>query len=154
MIGVMGKEIERKFLVRRELWKPTSEGVIIRQGYLSQVPERVVRVRLMGDKAYLAIKGKNVGVTRMEFEYEIPTTDAVEMLKLCEQPIIEKTRYQEGAWEVDEFGGVNEGLLLAEIELLTETENFVRPKWLGEEVSCDSRYYNSNLVERPYTTWG
>ncbi len=153
----MGKEIERKFLVKEERWRPKEEGVRIAQGYLSTVPERTVRVRIKGRRGYLTVKGKNEGISRKEFEYEIPLEDAEELLKLSESSILEKRRYQETVeghiWEVDVFFGENEGLFLAEIELQYENESFKKPEWLGEEVSEDSRYYNSNLSRQPYRKW-
>lgn len=153
----MGKEIERKFLVKEERWRPKEEGVRIAQGYLSTVPERTVRVRIKGRRGYLTVKGKNEGISRKEFEYEIPLEDAEELLKLSESSILEKRRYRETVeghiWEVDVFFGENEGLFLAEIELQYENESFKKPEWLGEEVSEDSRYYNSNLSRQPYRKW-
>ena len=152
----MAKEIERKFLVK-DSWQPQSAGIKIAQGYLSTVPERTVRVRIKGDKGYLTIKGKNVGVSRAEYEYEIPRQDAEEMLQLAEQPILVKTRYleQQGefTWEVDVFAGENQGLVVAEIELPTEDAEFSRPAWLGQEVSGDVRYYNANLIKCPFSLW-
>ncbi len=153
----MAWEIERKFLVKEELWKPQGEGVRIAQGYLCGTPERTVRVRLKGDRGYLTVKGKNRGISRREFEYEIPKEDAEAMLGLCEAAVIDKMRYSEPMgnhlWEVDVFLGENRGLLLAEIELRHEDEAFQRPQWLGEEVSGDPRYYNSSLSQRPYGSW-
>lgn len=153
----MGQEIERKFLVVRELWEPKGEGVRIAQGYLNADPERTVRVRVKGNMGYLTVKGKNEGIARKEFEYEIPLEDAEEMLKLCALPIIEKRRFREKVeghtWEVDAFSGDNRGLLLAEIELQEENESFKRPEWLGREVSEDPRYYNSNLSRHPFGRW-
>jgi CYTH domain-containing protein len=153
----MGKEIERKFLVRQGEW-PKNEGVTYRQGYLSTVKERTVRVRIAGDAAFLTVKGISKGATRAEFEYDIPVSDAEEMLDhLCEQPLIEKRRYEieHGGltWEVDEFFGNNEGLVLAEVELESEDQQFERPPWVGEEVTDDPRYFNANLVEHPYRDW-
>lgn len=153
----MGIEIERKFLVRDETWRAGARGVPFRQGYLSTHRERTVRVRREGDRAVLTIKGPSVGARRTELEYEIPVADADELLALCEQPLIEKTRYRVpvGAhvFEVDEFHGVNAGLVLAEVELADEAERFERPAWLGEEVTDDPRYVNANLVAHPYTSW-
>ncbi|KRB84521.1 CYTH domain-containing protein [Noviherbaspirillum sp. Root189] len=154
----MSVEIERKFLVRGDAWKALGQGVLLRQGYLSSNPERVVRVRIEGDGAVLTIKGRSVGATRGEWEYAIPVADAQEILDgLCERPIIEKTRYRiefEGmTWEVDEFMGDNAGLVVAEIELLTEDQVFVKPEWVGDEVTDDARYFNSNLIRRPYSSW-
>ncbi len=152
----MAKEIERKFLVQAS-WQPQAEGVKIAQGYLSTVPERTVRVRIKGDKGYLTIKGKNQGISRAEFEYEIPLRDAEELLKLAEQPILSKTRYfeqQDGfTWEIDVFEGENQGLIVAEIELPDEQAAFAEPAWLGKEVSGDVRYYNANLIKNPFSQW-
>lgn len=153
----MALEIERKFLVRNENWR-TVNGTPYRQGYLNSDLHRVVRVRTMGETAVLTVKGLNTGAVRREFEYDIPLTDANEMLdNLCERPLIEKTRYRiefaGHTWEVDEFFGENTGLVVAEIELDSEDENFERPDWLGKEVTADPRYFNSNLVLRPYTIW-
>lgn len=154
----MGKEIERKFLVAGTAWKSLGEGTLYRQGYLSTVKERVVRVRTIAERAYLTIKGLSVGLTRTEFEYEIPLTDANLMLdELCERPLIEKTRYlirHRGlVWEVDEFHGENAGLVLAEVELADESQTPELPPWIGREVSDDPRYYNANLIANPYTRW-
>lgn len=154
----MSVEIERKFLVRGDGWRALGQGVLLRQGYLSSNPERVVRVRIEGDGAVLTIKGRSVGATRGEWEYPIPVADAQEFLDgLCERPIIEKTRYRiefEGmTWEVDEFMGDNAGLVVAEIELATEDQVFVKPEWVGDEVTDDARYFNSNLIRRPYLSW-
>ena len=152
----MAKEIERKFLVK-ESWQPQDEGIKIAQGYLSTVPERTVRVRIKGNKGYLTIKGKNQGISRTEFEYEIPLGDAEELLKLAEQPILSKTRYLEQhgnrLWEIDVFAGENQGLVVAEVELPDEQADFSRPDWLGQEVSGDVRYYNANLIKKPFSLW-
>lgn len=153
----MAKEIERKFLVTGDSWQAT-EGTHYRQGYLSTVKERTIRVRTINDKGFLTIKGITRGVSRLEFEYEIPHAEATQMLDdLCEQPLVEKTRrkIKLGAhtWEVDAFHGVNEGLVVAEIELGSEDEAFEKFDWVGEEVSGDPRYFNSNLIANPYTTW-
>ena len=154
----MAVEIERKFLVVEDSWRELAEGTSYRQGYLSTVKERTVRVRTIDDKGYLTIKGITIGATRAEYEYEIPAADANEMLDtLCEQPIIEKKRYKiprDGfTWEIDEFGGVNEGLIVAEIELESEDQAFDKPDWVGEEVTGDPRYFNSNLIATPFTAW-
>ena len=153
----MAKEIERKFLVKRELFKPTDEGEYIAQGYLSSTPERTVRVRIKNHRGYLTIKGTNVRISRSEFEYEIPEADAEELLELCEPSIIVKRRHiinVEGSrWEVDIFEGDNAGLIVAEIELESEESEFAKPEWLGEEVSFDPRYYNSNLSKHPFKLW-
>ncbi|MCP4428246.1 MAG: CYTH domain-containing protein [Chloroflexi bacterium] len=153
----MGTEIERKFLVVGNGWRET-EGKLYRQGYLNSAKERVVRVRVVGEKGYLTIKGVNVGAVRAEFEYEIPVEEANEMLNsLCEWPIVEKQRHivEFGGftWEVDAFADENEGLVVAEIELESEDQSFDKPDWIGEEVTDDPRYYNVNLVKRPFQTW-
>lgn len=153
----MAKEIERKYLVIDGVWKELATGTVYRQGYLSTVPERTVRVRVIGDKGYLTIKGLSVGATRDEFEYEIPGQDANELLRLCEPPIIEKTRYKiefEGLiWEVDEFSGENTGLIIAEVELRHEHQEVILPAWVGDEVTYDPKYFNANLVKNPYQKW-
>lgn len=154
----MGIEIERKFLVTSDAWMQQGEPVLLRQGYLSSHPSRVVRVRIEGNGAVMTIKGKNVGASRGEWEYPIPMDDAREFLdKLCEQPIIEKYRrripYAGFVWEVDEFLGANAGLVVAEIELPSEDQAFDKPDWIGEEVTHDKRYLNSNLIANPYSNW-
>ncbi len=154
----MGKEIERKFLVKGEAWKALAAGTVYRQGYLSTVKERTVRVRTVGEKGFLTIKGVTTGVTRAEFEYEVPAADANAMLDgLCEKPLVEKTRYRiplDGyTWEVDEFHGDNDGLVVAEVELKSADEKPPLPEWVGEDVSSDPRYFNSNLVKKPFKTW-
>jgi len=154
----MGVEIERKFLVRGDAWMTLGEPVFFKQGYLSSHKERVVRVRIEGERAVLTIKGANKGATRGEWEYEIPVADAAELLDgLCEQPLIEKYRrrisYAGNVWEVDEFLGANAGLVVAEIELQSEDQQFDKPDWIGEEVTSDLRYLNSNLIKQPYATW-
>ena len=152
----MGTEIERKFMVKEGLWRD-QKATKYRQGYLSTVKERTVRVRTIGDKGYLTIKGIAIGASRMEFEYEIPSQDADALLDICEKPLIEKNRYkvQFGGfvWEVDEFFGENQGLIVAEIELESEDQNFPKPNWVGEEVTGDPLYFNSNLIKHPYTKW-
>ncbi len=154
----MGKEIERKFLVKGEKWKTAAKGTVYRQGYLSSVKERVVRVRTIENKGFLTIKGITKGVSRSEFEYEISVEDADIMLdEICEKPIIEKKRYKiaVGAlvFEVDEFFGENEGLVVAEVELVDEKQKIDLPEWIGTEVSGDSRYFNSNLIKHPFKKW-
>lgn len=154
----MAKEIERKFLIKRELWQPQSQGVEIRQGYLSLDPERTVRVRTKGAKGYLTIKGKNQGISRTELEYEIPYEEACQMLEeLCLRPLVEKTRYLEQhgqqLWEIDIFVGDNEGLAVAEAELPSEDTALALPIWIDREVSGEARYYNSNLIRLPYKNW-
>ncbi len=154
----MGTEIERKFLLTGDAWRKLAEGTHYRQGYLNSVKERTVRVRTINDKGFLTIKGITVGATRVEYEYEIPKDECSAMLDdLAEKPIIEKSRYKVGfggfVWEIDEFFGENEGLIVAEIELESEDQVFEKPEWVGEEVSGDPRYFNSNLIKHPYTKW-
>jgi adenylate cyclase len=152
----MGVEIERKFLVTDDRWK-TGPGVAFRQGYLNRDKERTVRVRIAGERAFLTVKGKSVGATRSEFEYPIPEADAHALLKLCEGPLVEKTRHlvehAGTTWEVDVFAGDNAGLVVAEVELQSEVQTFVRPPWLGAEVTHDARYFNSNLASHPFCNW-
>ncbi|WP_433964872.1 CYTH domain-containing protein [Tunturiibacter gelidiferens] len=154
----MAKEIERKFLVRDNTWRGQGGGKRYRQGYLCMVKERTVRVRTTGDKGFITIKGMSVGATRSEYEYEIPLADAIEMLdRLCERPLIEKTRYRvsnEGlVWEIDEFEGDNRGLIIAEVELKEESQSITLPGWVGQEVTGDSRYFNANLAANPFSKW-
>ena len=154
----VASEIEHKYLVLKEAWRPSTPGVLYRQGYLSSTKECAVRVRIAGDKAYLTVKGPSTGVTRLEFEYPIPIADAATMLdRLCQQPLIEKMRYREEfeghRWEVDEFHGDNSGLVIAEIELANASEPFAMPPWPAAEVSHDPRYFNANLVLNPYKNW-
>jgi len=154
----MGKEIERKFLLKDDSWRGLATGTSYRQGYLNSIKERVVRVRTIDDKGYLTVKGITTGATRLEYEYEIPGKDATEMLNdLCEKPIIEKNRHTIDfagfTWEVDEFFGENEGLAVAEIELKNEEQQFEEPEWIGDEVTGDPKYFNSNLIINPYTKW-
>ncbi|MCP4754474.1 MAG: CYTH domain-containing protein [Proteobacteria bacterium] len=154
----MGTEIERKFLVKGTGWKDGVVGRIYRQGYLPTGDECVVRVRVAGDDGYLTIKGRNVGLTRLEFEYPIPVEEADSLLdSLCRKPIVEKTRYEveyEGlVWEIDVFAGENEGLVTAEVELENENLEVSLPDWIDREVSDDARYFNVNLVEHPYCEW-
>ncbi len=153
----MGIEIERKFLVSGDEWRALGRGVPYRQGYLCAEAERVVRVRTMGDRAVLTVKGLRTGLARPEFEYTIPFEDAQRLLELCLQPIVEKTRYtvtvSDLAWEVDEFHGLNCGLVTAECELTDAEQPIVKPAWVGAEVTTDPRYSNNNLVARPFTTW-
>lgn len=153
-------EIERKFLVKDDSFKTAAfKQNRIAQGYLSSVPERTVRVRIKADKGFLTIKGitNETGMSRFEWEKEIPADEARSLLQLCEKGVIEKTRYEvkvgQHIYEVDEFYGENEGLTIAEIELQSETENFEKPNWLGQEVTNDKRYYNSNLSVHPFRNW-
>ena len=154
----MAKEIERKFLVRDTSFKLFSTGVLFRQGYLNRDKERTVRVRVADELAYITIKGVTNGMERLEFEYMIPMEDANELLEtICIKPLIEKFRYKfvsDGhVWEVDEFIGDNEGLIIAEVELQSADEQVVLPNWVGKEVTGDVRYYNSNLVINPFKEW-
>ena len=154
----MGTEIERKFLVTENSWRSLAAGVKYRQGYLNSVKERTVRVRTIDDKGFLTIKGITTGASRAEYEYEIPVGDADALLDdLCEKPLIEKNRYKidfEGfVWEVDEFFGENKGLIVAEVELESEDQAFEKPGWIGEEVTGDPKYFNSNLINNPYLKW-
>jgi len=154
----MALEIERKFLVDPERWRPNGKGNKLIQAYLSVEPNPTVRVRIAGEKAFLTIKGRSESISRLEFEYEIPVEDARELLCLAVSNPVEKTRYEVEfggfIWEVDEFSGKNSGLLMAEIELDAELQEFPHPEWLLEEVSADRRYYNSSLSEYPFQEWG
>ena len=155
----MGKEIERKFLVQSDAWRDeVTESTRLVQGYLLRGDQSAVRVRIKGDKAHLNIKHSLDGINRLEYEYEIPMDDAREILEqVARKPLIDKTRHciERGKhlWEIDEFYGDNAGLVVAEIELGDADEEFDKPAWLGEEVSLDQRYYNSNLSKLPYTQW-
>lgn len=158
----MGTEIERKFLVQLDSWRKevVAESYLC-QGYMSLQGDlhRTIRIRIAGEKAFLTLKGPNDGISRMEFEYPIPPEDARILLRdFCEGAVIEKIRHivpcpNGRKWEIDEFQGDNAGLILAEIELTSEEETFPRPEWLGEEVSGDKAYYNSNLRLNPYKNW-
>lgn len=152
----MAIEIERKFLVQGDAWR-AAPAVFYSQGYLNGDKARTVRVRIAGDEAFLTIKGQSVGASRAEFEYAIPLADARELLAICEQPLIEKNRRKIShagfVWEVDEFLGENLGLVVAEIELPTEETQFARPDWVGQEVTDDVRYFNSNLAKLPFSRW-
>lgn len=153
-------EIERKFLVAGNTWREQVRSrELLRQGYLDSAELCSVRVRAAGEHAWLNIKARRPGMSRLEFEYPIPLSDADAMLdELCKGPLIEKYRHEIPAggahvWQVDEFLGLNHGLIVAEIELSNEAEEFARPSWLGEEVTHDERYYNHNLAQRPYAEW-
>jgi len=155
----MAKEIERKFLVKPRNWSELGPGLKIRQGYLSATIERTVRVRTYGDHGYVTIKGKTSGISRDEYEYEIPFADATEILdNLCLQPLIEKTRYRipfkGNIFEVDEFAGANRGLTVAEAELRSADEKIELPEWIDRDISDDPRYFNSSLAQKPFSTWG
>ncbi|MEN6311294.1 MAG: CYTH domain-containing protein [Acidobacteriota bacterium] len=154
----MAKEIEKKFLVKGKAWRAGAAGTVYRQGYLSSVKERVVRVRTIESKGFLTVKGITKGISRSEFEYEISVDDANTMLDdICEKPLIEKKRYRIPVgglvFEVDEFFGENEGLVVAEVEIKDEKQAIALPDWVGEEVSGDPRYFNSNLIANPYKKW-
>ncbi|MBD2204645.1 CYTH domain-containing protein [Calothrix sp. FACHB-1219] len=154
----MAAEIERKFLVKGDSWRKLAEGSRYVQGYISTAKQATVRVRIVGNQGYLTIKGATVQYSRSEFEYPIPVEDAQEMLDtLCDRPLIEKTRYKipygNLIWEIDEFEGVNKGLIIAEVELTDEKQQIELPDWIGEEVSDNPKYYNSNLVKHPFSQW-
>ena len=152
----MGIEIERKYLVSGEAWR-TGNPSRYRQGYLSLDPERIVRVRVADDTAFLTVKSIPQGITRREYEYTIPHGDAVEMLDLCEGSVVEKLRHRvpQGSlvWEIDEFLGDNAGLIVAEVELPSESHPFTKPDWVAEDVTDDPRYSNSRLAQHPFTQW-
>ncbi|MBE9012961.1 CYTH domain-containing protein [Pseudanabaenaceae cyanobacterium LEGE 13415] len=153
----MGVEIERKFLVKNDQWRKLAEGELYRQGYIPTL-ESTVRIRVIRDRGFITIKGRTQGISRAEYEYEIPLEDATQMLDtLCKPPLIEKHRHKielNGlVWEVDEFLGANRGLTIAEVELKSADQSIDLPDWIGEDVSHDPRYYNSNLAQHPYTTW-
>ena len=155
----MAQEIERKFLVKGDFKGEAYKETRITQGYLSSVPERTVRVRVKGDKGFITIKGigDETGASRYEWEKEIPVGEVQELLKICEPGVIDKTRYLvkhgDHTYEVDEFYGDNEGLVIAEVELQSADESFEKPGWLGKEVTGDVRYYNSMLMKAPYKEW-
>ena len=155
----MALEIERKFLLASDDWRARVRSrQLMRQGYLTGGSRCSVRARIANDQAWLNIKARRSGMTRVEFEYPIPVADADEILgDLCEGPLVEKYRHEvpvgDHVWEIDEFIGDNAGLIVAEIELESEQEHFERPSWLGMEVTDDQRYYNSNLVKQPYREW-
>jgi adenylate cyclase len=155
----MALEIERKFLVRSDEWRAQVQSrELLKQGYLTAGAACSIRARVAGERAWLNIKAKRSGMTRLEFEYPIPRADADEILgELCNGPLLEKYRHRipagELVWEIDEFLGANAGLIVAEIELPSEQAQFARPAWLGEEVTDDVRYYNFNLVQKPYREW-
>lgn len=156
----MAQEIEKKFLVKSDAFKKEAfKETRITQGYLSSVPEHTVRVRVKGEKGFITVKGigNETGASRFEWEKEIPASEVQELLKICEPGVIDKTRYLvkngEYAWEVDEFYGDNEGLVVAEIELPAEDAKFDVPEWIGDEVTGDKRFYNSMLMKNPYKNW-
>jgi adenylate cyclase len=156
----MAREIEKKFLVKDDRYKTeAAKQTRITQGYLSSVPERTVRVRIKGKSGYITIKGigNDSGASRYEWEKEIPVSEVEELLKICEPGVIDKTRYEVKAghhtFEVDEFYGDNEGLVVAEVELQNEQDHVEKPAWLGEEVTGQTKYYNSMLMKHPYNRW-
>lgn len=154
----MAKEIERKFLVQGDAWRALASGRYYCQGYIPTQGNQTVRVRIIGDQGYLTLKGPTRGISRSEFEYEIPGADARAILsELCQRPLIEKHRHKipvgNVVWEVDEFLGENQGLLLAEVELSHPDQTVELPGWIGAEVTGDPRYYNSNLVQYPFKDW-
>lgn len=155
----MAQEIERKFLVKGDFKSEAFKSTRITQGYISSVPERTVRVRIKGAQGFLTIKGKGnySGISRYEWEKEIPLNEAEELLQLCEPGVIDKTRYLvksgKHTIEIDEFHGANEGLVIAEIELQNENEPFIKPTWLSSEVTGETKYYNAMLARAPYSTW-
>ena len=155
----MAIEIEHKFLLTDESWREkVKKAIIFKQGYLSSMPTTSIRVRICDEQAWLNIKSATIGNKRMEFEYEIPLTDANQIIELlCKKPIIEKTRHyvenENNTWEIDEFHGENQGLIVAEIELNSETQPFTIPEWIGQEVTHDVRYYNNYLAVKPYNSW-
>jgi adenylate cyclase len=154
----MAKEIERKFLLDRTKLGSLDGGTLIKQGYIKTIDKTVVRARVAGNKAYITLKGENTGVTRTEFEYEIPLNDAQQIIsELCNGLVVEKTRYlithSGHTWEVDIFQGDNDGLVVAEIELESEQEKFELPHWITTEVSGDPKYYNSSLLDNPFKNW-
>lgn len=153
----MNIEIERKFLLKNDNWREGAVGVHYKQAYLNEKGDNTVRVRIEGEKAKLTIKGKSSNISRLEFEYDIPMEDAEALFTLAKTPIVEKYRYKimyaGNCWEVDEFLGLNRGLVVAEIELESETQPFEKPDWIGMEVSGDKRYTNANLARKPYCEW-
>ncbi len=155
----MGLEIERKFLVDKTKWERAEkgEGKVIRQGYILANKEKAVRVRIMNQDAFITVKGSVSETTRLEFEYKIPVVDAAEMLNKLSENEISKTRYcilvDHKTWEVDVFETKNKGLIVAEIELSSEAEKFIKPEWVAEEVTHDERYLNTNLAEKPFSNW-
>lgn len=154
----MRTEHERKFLLKNDSWKTGAEGLLCRQGYIAEGNQVVVRVRVMGNEGFLTIKERIPGISRGEYEYAIPHEDAEAMLdEISVGVVIEKLRYRVPyaghLWEIDEFHGVNQGLVVAEIELSAADTPFARPEWLGAEVTGDARYYNAHLAYYPFSTW-
>ena len=154
----MAIEIERKFLVKERPFAMAKKSLKINQGYILNEKSKVIRVREKGDDYFLTIKGNNIGISRLEYDFPISKDDAEELIiHFCKTTLIEKTRHyvehKGHTWEVDEFHGTNDGLIVAEIELESEDEKFEIPNWIGEEVTQDERYYNMNLAVHPYTSW-
>ena len=154
----MAIEIERKFLVKEKPFSIAKRSLKINQGYIINEKSKVIRVREKGDDYFLTIKGNNIGISRLEYDFPISKEDAKELIfHFCKTTVIEKTRHyiehKGHTWEVDEFHGKNNGLIVAEIELESEDEKFEKPDWVGEEVTQDDRYYNMNLAIHPYTSW-
>ena len=155
----MALEVERKFLIAGDFKSFAKKSVRITQGYISSAPERTVRIRIKGEKGFITIKGigSASGVSRYEWEMEIPLAEALDLLQICEPGVIDKTRYliEDGrhTFEVDEYYGDNEGLIVAEVELSSENEAFDKPEWLGDEVTGTAKYYNSMLAKNPYKNW-
>jgi adenylate cyclase len=153
----MNIEIERKFLLLNNLWKSEAVGVHYKQAYLNEKGDNTIRVRIEGNQAKLTIKSKATNISRMEFEYDIPMEDAEKLFLIAKTPAVEKYRYKieyaGNIWEVDEFLGDNEGLVIAEIELESENQTFQKPSWIGMEVSGDKRYTNAHLARNPYKNW-
>ena len=154
----MAIEIERKFLVKERPFAMAKRSLKINQGYILNEKSKVIRVREKGDDYFLTIKGNNIGISRLEYDFPISKDDAKELIiHFCKTTLIEKTRHyvehKGHTWEVDEFHGTNDGLIVAEIELESEDEKFEIPNWIGEEVTQDERYYNMNLAVHPYTSW-
>jgi adenylate cyclase len=155
---MMGKEIERKFLVRDDAWRKGARGTFCRQGYVVASDDCVVRVRVAGEKACLTIKGRKTRLSCLEYEYALPVAEAMDMLeRICLRPFIEKTRYSIAVggmtWDIDEFAGDNEGLVVAEVELEQEDQVIALPEWVGREISLDPKYLNMNLMKYPYGRW-
>lgn len=153
----MGVEIERKFLTKNDNWRHSATSSCrMKQGYLNEIGN-TIRIRLAGDRAFLTIKGKTKGISRLEFEYEVPVSDAEQLFTLCQTPSVEKIRHKvpfEGhIFEVDEFLGQNEGLTVAEVELNSENEDVSLPEWIGEDVTADKRYRNTHLAKKPFKQW-
>jgi adenylate cyclase len=156
----MGVEIERKFLVDHKKWRQLSKrpGKHYHQGYLADDANCTVRIRVAGKTGFITIKGRSKGISRAEYEYKIPANEAAELIAGLAKSAVEKTRYRVKfagkVWEIDEFAGDNQGLIMAEIELQSENEPFEKPDWITAEVSDDDRYYNSNLSKNPFKNWG